>query len=278
MFIFRNTSGNGRDGFMPYFYAQAYMNDGVWVDFEARTGRSLASSAVGSSEQPAAPSPGGGEGAQGAGERQSGLSAGGFFHDPLGTLATLPSGRSRRISSNELPKWNDANLDMTVLPPGKALEMPRLEGPGVITHIWFTSHAGRANELNALSLRIYWDGRTEPGVEVPLGEFFAVGQGKPASVESVPVQVSPSGSRSCYWRRPFAKSARLVVANDNPDRTTGLYWQADSTELDELPPATPYFHACYRQEYPAVAGGDYLIADLAGRGQYVGTVMSVTLG
>ena len=277
-FVFRNTGNSGRDGFIPYVYAQAYMNDAVWVDFEARTGRSLASSAAGSSERPLTPSLAGGEGAQGAGEGRSGMSTAGFFRDPLGALATPPTGRNRRISSNELPKWNDANLDMTVLPPGKALEMPLLEGPGVITHIWLTSHAGRANELNALSLRIYWDGRKEPGVEVPLGEFFAVGQGKPASVESVPVQVSPSGSLSCYWRMPFAKSARLVVANDNPDRTTGLYWQVDWTELDEMPPETPYFHACYRQEFPAVAGGDYLIADLTGRGQYVGTVMSVTLG
>ena len=40
---------------------------------------------------------------------------------------------------------------------------------------------------------------------------------------------------------------------------------------------TPYFYARYRQEYPAVVGRDYLIADLEGRGCYVGTVMSVTL-
>jgi hypothetical protein len=134
------------------------------------------------------------------------------------------------------------------------------------------------NELNALSIRIYWDGRAEPGVEAPLGEFFAVGQGKPAVVDSVPVQVSPSGALSCYWRMPFAKSARMVIANDNPDRTAGLYWQVDWSELPELPPATPYFHARYRQEYPAQAGRDYLVAELEGRGHYVGTVMSVTLG
>ena len=51
----------------------------------------------------------------------------------------------------------------------------------------------------------------------------------------------------------------------------------DWVELNELPPDTPYFYAQYRQEYPAVPGRDYLIADLEGRGQYVGTVMSVTL-
>ena len=112
---------------------------------------------------------------------------------------------------------------------------------------------------------------------MPVGDFFAVGQGKPAAVESIPVQVSPSGSLTCYWRMPFQKSARIVVTNDNPDRSTGLYWQVDWTQVDELPADTPYFHARYRCEYPAAAGSDYLIADLEGSGQYVGTVLSVTM-
>ena len=34
--VFRNTAGDGRDGSMPYAYAQAYMNHAVWVDFERR--------------------------------------------------------------------------------------------------------------------------------------------------------------------------------------------------------------------------------------------------
>ncbi len=200
-----------------------------------------------------------------------------LFDDPLGRLATPPTGRNRRTSSNEQPLWNDSNFDMTPLVPGQTLELPLLEGPGVINHIWFTSHAGGVNELNALSMRIYWDGRDEPGVEVPLGEFFAVGQGKPAVVESMPVQVSPTGSLTCYWRMPFEKSARIVIRNDNMDRTSGLYWQVDWIELDSLPEDTPYFHAKYRQEYPAQYGADYLIADIEGSGNYVGTVMSITM-
>lgn len=248
VFLFRNTSRGGQDGAMPYGYARLYMNDAAWVDYPARAKSGPATGA------PAT-----------------------LINDPLGALTAPPTGRSRRVSSNEQPRWNDANLDMTVLPPGKSLELPVLEGPGVITHIWMTSHAGRVNELNALSVRIYWDGRPEPGVEAPLGEFFAVGQGTPAVVESFPVQVSPTGSLSCYWRMPFAKSARIVVTNDNPDRTAGLYWQVDWVEVDALPADTAYFHARYRQEYPAAAGRDYLIANLHGRGQYVGTVMSVTV-
>jgi hypothetical protein len=74
------------------------------------------------------------------------------------------------------------------------------------------------------------------------------------------------------------QQARIVVTNDNPDRSTGLYWQVDWVQLDDLPAETPYFYARYRQEYPAAAGRDYLLADLKGSGYYVGTVMSVTLG
>ena len=200
-----------------------------------------------------------------------------LFSDMLGELAAPPVGRSRRISSNEQPNWNNGNFDMTPLAPGQVLELPILSGPGVIRHIWMTSHAGGVHELNALSIRIYWDERDSPGVEAPLGEFFAVGQGSPAVVESVPVQVSVSGSLSCCWQMPFARSARIVITNDNSDRGAGLYWQVDWTQLDSLPADIGYFHARYRHEYPAVLGRDYLIADILGRGRYVGTVLSVTL-
>ncbi|MDA1193200.1 MAG: DUF2961 domain-containing protein, partial [Candidatus Poribacteria bacterium] len=155
------------------------------------------------------------------------------FGDALGALATPPVGRNRRVSSNEQPNWNDGNFDMTRLAPGEVFELPILEGPGVINHIWMTSHSGGVNELNSISLRIYWDNQEQPGVEAPLGDFFACGY-KPAVVESYPVQVSPSGSLTCFWRMPFHQNARIVVTNDNPDRATGLYWIVDYVQLDEL--------------------------------------------
>jgi len=239
-FVFRNSNNNGREGWMTYEYARAYMNDAVWIDYDPEFGNTPT--------------------------------------DLLNPLGSFPKGRNRRVSSNQQPGWHTENLDMTWLMPSESVNMPILEGPGVITHIWMTSHAGWVGELNALVLRIYYDDSKEPGVEVPLGDFFAVGHGKPASVESIPVQVSPTGSLSCCWRMPFRKNARIVVTNDNPDRSTGLYWQVDWMQLQDLPAGTPYFYARYRQEYPAVAGRDYLLADLTGSGWYVGTVMSVTLG
>jgi len=244
VFLFRNSNNNGRDGYMTYEYARAYMNDAVWIDYE-KVDRLQPTTAL-----PA---------------------------DVLGPLGFSPKGRNRRVSSNQQPDWHSENLDMNWLMPGESVNVPILQGPGVITHMWLTSHSGWVGELNSLALRIYYDDRKDPGVEVPLGDFFAVGQGKPASVESFPVQVSPTGALTCYWRMPFREKARIVVTNENPDRSTGLYWQVDWVQLDSLPPETPYFYSRYRQEYPAVAGSDYLFADLTGSGYYVGTVMSVTL-
>lgn len=240
VFHVRNSGGGLPDGCMTYDYIRAYMNDAVYIDHEV------------------------------AGTRTA--------LDPLlSPVGPPPAGRNRRVSSNQQPAWHTENLDMNWLMPGDSVEMPLLEGPGLVTHMWFTSHAGWAGELNALRLRIYWDGREKPGVDVPLGDFFAVGQGRPAVVESIPVQVSPTGSLTCYWRMPFEKSARITVTNDNPDRSTGLYWQVDWTQIDALPAGLPYFHAGYWQAYPAAPGQDYLFAELEGSGFYVGTVMSVTL-
>lgn len=268
VFIFRNSSGPARESEMTYEYALAYANDAAWIDAAGIDATRI--DAAGDADQDA-------ENARAIGPRARLRDAGTSLTNLLSPSSLAPAGRNRRVSSNMQPAWNTENLDMTWLQPGESIEMPRLDGPGVITHMWFTSHAGWAGELNALSLRIYWDDSTTPGVEAPLADFFAVGQGRPAVVESEVVQVSSTGALSCYWRMPFEKSARIVVTNDNPDRGAGLYWQVDWTQLQGLPAGTPKFYAKYRQEYPAVSGRDYVLAELTGKGRYVGTVMSLTL-
>lgn len=198
------------------------------------------------------------------------------FADMLGRLAMPMEGRARRISSNEQPEWNNGNFDMTYIEAGATLELPAIEGPAVINHIWFTSHAGHSDTLDQLVLRIYWDGSDEPAVEAPMDSFFACGHGKKLVVDSLPVQVSESGSLTCFWRMPFRKSARITVTNEHPTATTGLYWQVDYLEIP-VDAEQPYFYARYRQEYPCRMGTDYLILETKGRGHYVGTVMGITM-
>src|SRR5215472_16265414 len=47
------------------------------------------------------------------------------------------------------------NSDRWPIPPGQTLEIFKADGPGVITHIWFTI-AAPAEHLKELVLRGYW--------------------------------------------------------------------------------------------------------------------------
>lgn len=193
----------------------------------------------------------------------------------LENLFQLRNARTRRVSSAD-PNWQDGNADCRPIEPGGTLTVAEIKGPGIIRHIWFTIAADDPQHGRSLTLRMYWDGEEEPAVESPVGDFFAVGHGMLKTVNSLPVAVTSEGrARNCYWAMPFAQSARITLTNDSDKYRVGcVYWYVDYEEVDELPPDTAYFHAQYRQEYPARAG-DYLILDAEGRGHYVGTVLSV---
>lgn len=194
----------------------------------------------------------------------------------LDNLFNLRNARTRRVSSAN-PEWRNTNQDRHTLPAGETLTLAELQGPGVIRHIWFTI-AAPSGWGRWLTMRMYWDGQEEPAVETPIGDFFAVGHGALASVDSLPVAVSSEGrALNCYWPMPFAKSAKITLTNDSREPARAIYDYIDYEEVDELPPATAYFHAQYRQEYPAKIGEDYLILDAEGRGHYVGTVLSAAL-
>ena len=92
---------------------------------------------------------------------------------------------------------------------------------------------------------------------------------------SLPVIVEDADSYNCFWNMPFRKSARVEIVNQSDKSLNLLYYNIDWIKKQRLPKDTPYFHAQYRQEYPAEKGKDYLILDTKGKGHYVGTVLSV---
>jgi hypothetical protein len=69
------------------------------------------------------------------------------------------------------------NADSWPIEPGATREVFASEGPGVITHIWFTIAAQSSNHLKEIVIRIYWDGQAKPSVEVPVGDFFGLESG-----------------------------------------------------------------------------------------------------
>jgi len=195
--------------------------------------------------------------------------------NPLAGLEQLRPGKTMRSSSSD-PDWHNGNGDARPISPGETLELANIEGPGCIRHLWNTVSAQERAYNRTLVIRMYWDGETEPSVEAPLGDFFVVGHGKDAPMESIPVVITSDGrARNCYWPMPFRKSARITVTNEGRGQVAAFYFYVDWQKLRRLPRDTAYFHASYRQAFPTPPGENYLIADIQGRGHYVGTVMNV---
>lgn len=195
--------------------------------------------------------------------------------NPLDGLATLKSYRSERASSTD-PNWQSGNGDNRQIAPGATLVLADLKGPGEIAHIWNTIADSERFYSRLLVLRMYWDGEKDPSVECPIGDFFGVGHGMDVPFDSLPVRVTSDGrGRNCYWPMPFRRSALITVTNEGTRPVDAFYYYIDWRKLPRLAGNVAYFHADYRQEFPEVSGKNYLIADIQGRGHYVGTVYSI---
>ena len=188
----------------------------------------------------------------------------------LESIANEQEGISLRATSGN-PFNNGDSMNLT---EGETRTIANLEGPGKIVHIWFVPFSSNIRWPRALVLRIYWDGSDVPSVETPLGDFFAVGNGMLATVNSLPVKVSSYGrGMNCYWQMPFEKSARITITNESEESTAGTYYMIDWVKLPKAPEKVMYFHARYHQEVP-VMDKPYTFFNGEGNGHYVGTVLS----
>ncbi len=209
----------------------------------------------------------------------------------LGSLPLLRDCRVRRVSSYDR---SGGNADWVVVQPGETIRFAEIAGTGVIRHLWFGGGADEAHYHRKVVVRMYWDNEPTPSVEVPLGDFFGVGHGAAGSFYSLPLSTyvadrSASPTRNCWFPMPFAAGAALDLVNEGtaPYRH---YFYVDYEEHAAIPDDLGRFHAQWRRENPTVpvappadaseiknqTGLDnYVILEAAGRGQYVGCVLSV---
>lgn len=199
-----------------------------------------------------------------------------------------------RASSTD-PKG--ANADFRSIAPGATLTVLDADGPGMVSHIWFTIATGEEYHLKRIVLRMYWDGEKDPSVEAPIGDFFGLGLGIYHNWQSQVLSVGSDKSLNCFFPMPFRHHARITVTNEGKERVGSFYYNIDyRTYTEQLPADTIYFHAEYRQAQPNhgwtnnwTSNGDPLVNDKTnldgkdnyvwmeakGHGQYVGVTMSV---
>ncbi|HMH22325.1 MAG TPA: glycoside hydrolase family 172 protein [Puia sp.] len=147
--------------------------------------------------------------------------------------------------------------------------LAEIEGPGSVQHIWMTPTGNWRFSI----LRIYWDDETQPSVEAPVGDFFCMGWGKYAPLQSLAVAVNPGSAFNCYWPMPFHKKCRITMENID-EANMYLYYQVDYI-LTDLPKDAAYFHAQFHRVNPLPYKDNYLLVDsIRGKGQYVGTYLA----
>ncbi len=215
---------------------------------------------------------------------------------PLDGLANLSDAVSRRVSSADR---TGGNADWVEVKARSTVTLADIQGPGAIRHIWFTINSPSPFHLRELVLRMYWDGETEPSVEVPIGDFFGTGfeyedvpgghRGqKYQSWSSLPITVQDR-AMNCYFEMPFGNGARVTLSNDGPQDVPNLYFHIDYQELRGARAAADKgrFHAQWRHELTRAvpeseSGGknldgrnNYVFAEAKGKGQYVGTILNV---
>lgn len=177
------------------------------------------------------------------------------------------------------------NRDFWPIAPGATQTVFESDGPGVITHIWFTISAQSANHLKEVVIRMYWDGNTKPSVEVPAGDFFGLNLGQYFLYQSEFLTVSSVKAMNSYFAMPFRKSARITATNEGGQPVGSFYSNIDYQLVPSLPADALYFHAQYRQATPNKAESLTGSKNLNGERNYVfaetrgaGHLMGVTLG
>lgn len=152
---------------------------------------------------------------------------------------------------------------------GETMVIADIDGPGAIQQIWMTP----TGEWRKTIIRMYWDGETNPSVEVPVGDFFCTGWGVYAPLSSLAVCVNPGSAFNCYWQMPFRKHCKITMENRDK-RSMRLFYQINYT-LTEVPQDAGYFHAQFRLSAPTEKASHTLLSGVKGRGQYVGTYMAI---
>jgi hypothetical protein len=184
-----------------------------------------------------------------------------------GGMATLEEGTAAK-AARELGQGWKVNPFIHV-ESKSTFTLAEIQGPGAIQQIWMTPTGNWRFSI----LRIYWDDEKNPSVEVPLGDFFAVGWGKYKQISSLAICVNPGSALNCYWVMPFRKKCKITLENIDEKRMT-LYYQINYT-LTKVPDDAGYFHAQFRRVNPLHYKDVYtILEDVKGKGHYVGTYLA----
>ncbi|UVI31977.1 glycoside hydrolase family 172 protein [Paenibacillus spongiae] len=197
--------------------------------------------------------------------------------------------KTKRVSSYDR---SGGNADWIEIKAGETAELALIPRAGIIKHIWITLMTPDPMIRRNAVIRMYWDQEQAPSVEAPLGDFFGQGWGEEYNFVSLPLAAAPSAGKAlnCYFPMPFGDGARITLENQSEHAIERFYYYVDYEEHLTMPETMGRFHAWWNKEltesHPeegetewGIVGpqgsnrsdaNNYLLADIAGKGHFVG--------
>jgi hypothetical protein len=203
-------------------------------------------------------------------------------------LYSIPNGKQSRVSSFENlnglkgqgGKTNQGGKGNAFesVKAGESKTLLNVNSAGIIQRMWVTINDRSPAMLRSLRLRMYWDGTDKPAVDVPLGDFFCAGLGRPVAFQSA-LFTNPEGrSFNCYIPMPFKKGAKVVITNDSKTDLNLLFFDIDYIVLDKPQTDMLYFHACWNRSIHGEIGKDFeLLPAVTGKGRFLGVNVGVNV-
>jgi hypothetical protein len=188
------------------------------------------------------------------------------------------------------------NADYRKVAAGETVTVLNTDGPGTVSHLWFTIASSERYHLKKIVIRMYWDNEETPSVEAPIGDFFGLGLGYYYPWQSEMLSVGSIKDLNCYFPMPFHRHARITISNEGSQPIKALYYNIEYRTGETLDPEALYFHAQFRQAQPNHGwtnrwtsnaqplvnrkpnpnGQDnYVWFEAKGKGQYAGVTMSI---
>jgi hypothetical protein len=153
--------------------------------------------------------------------------------------------------------------------------------------IAFTVPQESAESFAQSRLRIYWDGRSEPSVDAPVGLFFGAGSllrdpDQKYIVKSFPMTIRFDDGKylfATYFPMPFQKSVCIELTAPAGGAIDGLHWEVRTRPYTDPPNWVGLFHATYRDFPQPERGRDLELLDtrkVEGGGDWCGHVVGTT--
>jgi hypothetical protein len=163
--------------------------------------------------------------------------------------------------------------------PGETEVLFNEAGPGCIRHWWLTYTPSEPkavqDRIHDLRLRVYYDDTDLPGIDLTLGQFFAIMLGQDIyEVHSAALTVLPKNALNCYLPMPFG-AMRMELENQSASQVS-IWFMADWHAYPAGASLTPLRLTTYpHTEHTADAAGSYLMADIVGEGFFAGMTKAV---